>query len=310
MVVINMMSTIALFGEVLADVFPDKTVLGGAPYNVARHLRAFQQHPVLISRVGDDALKKQLFAELSLRDIDTAGIQLDPTHPTGQVTVHIAHDRHRFEINPNQAYDYIDASLATRTSLSIKPNIAYFGSLIQRNSTSRAALDNFLNNTACTKFLDINLREPWYNKVIIEYSLQQANIVKVSEEELAMIAQMLALNSQPDKEHAATLIQKFNLATLYVTCGEHGAWTILPSGEKLEIENQKLESTLIDTVGAGDAFSAICILGNLYHWPIERTLKRATRFATALCEIRGAAPDTTDFYLPFLKWMNNHAELD
>jgi len=304
------MPTIALFGEVLADVFPDQTVLGGAPYNVARHLRAFQQHPMLISRVGDDALKQQLFAELSLRDIDTAGIQLDPTHPTGQVTVHIEHDTHRFEINPNQAYDYIDASLATRTSLSTQPNIAYFGSLIQRNSMSRAALETFLNNTVCTKFLDINLRQPWYNKPIIEYSLQHANIVKVSEEELAMIAQMLALNSQSDKEHAATLIQKFNLTTLYVTCGEHGAWTTLPSSEKSEIEGQKLGSTLIDTVGAGDAFSAICILGSLYNWPTERTLQRANSFATALCTIRGAAPETTDFYLPFLNWLNNSAELD
>ena len=299
------MHTVTLFGEVLADIFPDKTVLGGAPYNVARHLRAFQLNPVLITRVGNDSLKNKLLAELSQLDIDALGVQIDTTHPTGQVTVSIERESHHFEICPNQAYDYIDANLAINTSLSMQPSMTYFGSLIQRNSTSAAALNKFLNNTSCTRFLDINLREPWYEKAIIQHSFSNANIAKVSEEELKIIAQMLEFNSRTDKEHALSLLERFNITTLFVTCGENGAWSISPSGRILETENQKLKSALVDTVGAGDAFSAICILGCLNNWPIERTLKRANSFAAAICEIRGAAPEKKSFYLPFLNWLND-----
>lgn len=298
------MSSIVLFGEVLADIFPDKTVLGGAPYNVARHLRALQQHPTLITRVGNDVLKDQLLADMSRRDMAATGVQLDQTHPTGQVTVHIENNAHRFEICSGQAYDYIDAESAANVSFAAQPSIIYFGSLIQRNSTSQTALAKCLNSTSCTRFLDINLRAPWYDKATVHSALQNANIVKVSEEELAVIVQLLELESHTATKHALSLTQTYQLTALFVTCGEHGAWTVLPSGEKLETKNQTLGTKeVVDTVGAGDAFSAICILGYLHHWPLTLTLERANDFAIASCQIRGAASESNDFYLPFLKWL-------
>ncbi|MFW5432368.1 MAG: carbohydrate kinase family protein [Methylophilaceae bacterium] len=299
------MHEVALFGEMLADVFPDKTILGGAPYNVARHLHGFLQHPVLITRLGGDPLKNQFLTELSRLNMDTAGLQFDSVYPTGQVTVYIENGMHRFEISPHQAYDYIDANEVIYSALSVKPKLVYFGSLAQRNKESCVALGSLLEKTDCLRFLDINLRKPWYNKSIIQHSLSNANFVKVSEEELTIIGDMFELSAYDSKIQASFLIEKFELTTLFVTCGKYGAWALSNTGKEFKTERQDLSSQLIDTVGAGDAFSAISILGILNHWPIELTINRANTFAAEICKISGATPATNDFYLPFLLWLDD-----
>ena len=293
--------TVAIFGEVLADIFPDATVLGGAPYNVARHLRAFQQHPVLISRVGNDALKKTLFAELSALDIDQSGIQLDSIYPTGQVTVQIENGRHRFEIEPDQAYDHIHTGMAHLTTLASQPDLAYFGTLAQRGIQSRLALDTFLSGAKCPRFLDINLRAPWYNKHMIRRSLLRTEIVKMNDDELAIVCDMLEPALSNNQERASFLIKKFDLKHLFVTCGEKGAWVLSSNGEEIKVAAPALTAAIVDTVGAGDAFAAVCILGLLHHWPMEQILMRANIFASAICTIRGAAPETHAFYLPYIE---------
>src|SRR6187431_2540546 len=102
---------IGIFGEVLADIFPDKTVLGGAPFNVARHLQAFGLRPVLISRVGQDALHDKLLQEMHRLEMDLSGLQTDATYPTGHVKVLLTEDgNHQFDILQDQAYDHIQAS--------------------------------------------------------------------------------------------------------------------------------------------------------------------------------------------------------
>ncbi len=288
--------TIAIFGEVLADVFSNVTVLGGAPYNVARHLRALQQHPLLISRVGNDSLKETLFSELKKCDIDASCIQLDSTYPTGQVTVHMRNGAHRFEIKPDQAYDHIHTSILT-----IQPDLAYFGTLAQRGPESSLALDAFLNETTCPKFLDLNLRAPWYNKDIIQRSLFRADVVKTNEEELSLICSLFDPIYGNDKDRALLLIKKFNLQHLFITCGGDGAWVLSNNGGEAKVTGQALTSSLVDTVGAGDAFSAACMIGLLHHWPMQAILTRANAFASAICTSRGATPETSDFYLPYIE---------
>jgi fructokinase len=293
--------TIAIFGEVLADVFPDGTVLGGAPYNVARHLRAFQHNPVLISRVGNDALKDELMAELASLDIDASGIQLDPIFPTGQVLVHMENGSHRFEIKPKQAYDHIHAGMTHLTTLATKPDLAYFGTLAQRDVESRLALDTFLSDAKCQRFLDINLRAPWYDRHMIRRSLLRTEIVKINEDELKIVSEMFDKNLDNDLSRADYLMRKFDLKYLFVTCGEKGAWSLSASGDKTEVQTPPLDATLVDTVGAGDAFATVCILGLLYDWPMEVMLTRAAKFASAVCTIRGAAPDNRNFYAPYIE---------
>ncbi len=298
------MHTVALFGEILADVFPDETILGGAPYNVARHLRALQQRPILISKTGQDVLKATLFAELAKLDIHNAGIQIDAAYPTGQVTVHIENKQHRFTINPDQAYDHIDAQLARQTVEATQPDLVYFGTLAQRHKDSKQALDAFLNASHCPRFLDINLRAPWYNKSIMQDALSQADIVKINDEELAITCDFFAPHLHHDKERALFLVNTFSLKNIFITCGAHGAWTLSDSGKETRVETQALTSPLVDTVGAGDAFTAICIIGLLRNWPMQVLLTRANTFASAICTTRGAAPNRDDFYSPYLKdWL-------
>lgn len=291
---------IALFGEVLADIFPSETVLGGAPYNVTRHLRALQQQPLLISKVGRDNLKKRLFEELSQLDINTLGIQLDAVYPTGQVTVHMKGGDHRFDICPNQAYDYIESNEALQVAQTYQPDIIYFGTLAQRNHTSSTALEALLTDASCTKFLDLNLRAPWYNRETIERALRHANIVKMNDDELTTLAQLFGCESMLVESFGLHLIKTYHLTTLYVTSGEAGAWALSQSGKRSQVNGHVLGSSFVDTVGAGDAFSAVAVLGYLYDWTVEKTLESANTLAAELCKNRGAVPKNQTCYLTLI----------
>lgn len=293
--------TVVLFGEVLADIFPDKTVLGGAPFNVARHLKAFGQHPVLITRLGGDELGEQVLNVMTDNGMDTIGIQCSKRHPTGRVQVHLEHGVHQFEILSDQAYDYIHPALVRMITLSSNPALVYFGTLSQRFPVSARALKNVLRSTEAPKFLDINLRTPWYEEKTIMQSLHDADVLKLNDTELAEISVMFALQGKDSHSQAEELMQRFNLEQVLVTCGEAGAWHMNHSGKIVEASAIQSEIKVVDTVGAGDGFAAVCMLGTLQRWPVARILERANSFAASLCEIRGAIPDREDFYEPFIR---------
>jgi fructokinase len=292
--------TVVLFGEVLADVFHDREVLGGAPFNVARHLQAFGLHPVLITRTGNDELRNRLLAAMDSAGMDDRGVQIDVSHPTGQVLVQMEGREHRFEILPDQAYDYIHAGLTHMIALAAHPKLVYFGTLAQRSPTSALALTALVRSTKAPRLLDINLRAPWYGTRTVERSMQRANIAKVNRDELGELAALFRLAGKSDQQQAAALVRRFALDCLLVTCGEQGAWQIDSEGEVVRVKGAAAGS-LVDTVGAGDGFAAVFILGLLRGWLPATTLQRAHAFAAALCEIRGAIPDHPDFYKPFLK---------
>ncbi|MBS1213731.1 MAG: PfkB domain protein, partial [Proteobacteria bacterium] len=125
---------VLLFGELLADCFFDEEKIGGAPFNVARHLCAFGAQPLLVSRIGKDALGGRLQALMAQWHMETAGIQKDEAHATGRVQVHTGGNGHRFEILPDQAYDHIAAETALEVARTTAPAVLYFGTLIQRQA--------------------------------------------------------------------------------------------------------------------------------------------------------------------------------
>lgn len=293
-----------LFGEVLADIFPDRTVLGGAPFNVARHLKAFGQNPVLISRLGNDALRDQVLSVMTQNEMETVGVQCDKSYPTGQVRVHIEEGSPQFDIQPLQAYDFIHPAVVRMTTLSANPALVYFGTLAQRNPVSNRALKTLLRSTNATKFLDINLRAPWYDEATLKQSLQFADIVKINDEELDVLAKIFRLPGPDSLSQVKELIKRFHLEQVMVTCGKAGAWQVNRNGKRLDVGVKNEVENLVDTVGAGDGFSAVCILGSLLRWPMAKTLERANAFAAAICGIRGAIPDHADFYKPFSEEWN------
>lgn len=294
-------SRVALFGEVLADMFPERSVLGGAPFNVARHLQAFGCAPMLLSRVGDDALGRQVLATMVGSGMATRGIQLDSQHPTGQVRVHLQDVGHRFEILDQQAYDFIDPDTLRQVTPRQTPALVYYGTLAQRHVASRRALATLLQSTQASKFLDVNLRAPWYSKETLAFSLKMATIVKLNDQELKELAELFGLSSGQPPGQASELMRHFDMAHVVVTCGADGAWQMDRNGQVAAAGASPLAKAVVDTVGAGDGFAAVYLLGILRHWPTDVMLARANAFAAALCGIRGAIPDALDFYQPFLE---------
>ncbi len=290
-------TAVLLFGEVLIDCFPDREVLGGAPYNVARHLRGLGLDPVLVTRIGNDAAGDDLWRAMARHGLSRQGVQRDPVHATGRVNVHLDADGHRFDIVPGQAYDFIHAQVARLVALATRPAVIYFGTLAQR-AGSHQALREVLRAGPAHTFLDVNLREPWVREDILRWSLGQANTVKVNADELDRMSVMLGLGGDSLPTRGAALVAAYDLDALLVTRGEQGACWLDADGRMETIDGAPVDG-FIDSVGAGDAFAAMCLLGRLFDWPTLDILRRAHAFAGTICRQRGAVPDDDAFYQPF-----------
>jgi fructokinase len=293
--------TTVVFGEALVDEFPTEQVVGGAPFNVARHLAAFMAPPLMITRIGDDRNGQAVRAEFERFVIPETGLQVDPMEETGRVI-------HPSTILPRQAYDFIDPAAAA-ASLSSLENMSdagtlYFGTLAQRGERSRQALAAVLESTPAKRFLDLKLRAGQVDETVVTRSLQAADIVKLNEEELQTVFQwyfQIGRDEPPlstEEVHAAcrALMDRFSIEALIVTLGHRGSVYFGADGSLVASRDNPAPPFVIDTVGAGDAFSAIFLLGRLRGWPLDLTLARANEFAGAICAVTGAVPGDINFY--------------
>jgi len=297
-----------VFGEALVDDFATGQQAGGAPFNVARHLAAFMAPQLMITRVGADHNGETIRAEFERFAMSQAGLQVDPIEETGRVLVERTPRGHRFVIVPNQAYDYIGREDALAALGAVTPGALYFGTLAQRGERSRGTLRALLSATSATRFLDLNLRDGQVDERTIADSLHAADIAKVNEDELQALFQtyfQLGPNDPPmarDETRSAcrALLQMFGLQALIVTLGHRGSVYFGLDGATIDTRDTPAPPFVIDTVGAGDAFSAIFLLGRARGWALELTLARANEFAGAICAIPGAVPRDLGFYD---KWM-------
>ncbi|HEX5049936.1 MAG TPA: PfkB family carbohydrate kinase [Gammaproteobacteria bacterium] len=290
-----------VFGEVVFDEFDDDVHQpGGAPLNVAWHLHGFGLEPLLLSRVGRDELGGLLLERLTAAGLDTRGIQVDPSRATGRVAVANVDDKSndksddqpRFTIPGNQAYDYIDKAEF--------PNLAqerlaflYHGSLATRKAQSAAAL-RFLRDSGLSTFVDVNLRAPWWTRAAVEQLLRGARWVKLNGTELA---ELVNGPIRTQLQRAEAVRSQFDLELVVVTYGDQGSLAVT---EELSITARpERVPTFVDSVGAGDAFSAVLMLGIARGWPLQLALHRATSFAAAICGIRGALPEDDAIYQRF-----------
>jgi fructokinase len=296
-------NTIAVIGEALIDRFPDRDVIGGAPFNVARNLALLGAAPVMITRIGDDALGKTIEADFARYALDTRGLQRDAQRATGTVTVHMQGTHHRFEIGADAAWDHLDGGEAARVVAASQPRISYFGTLAQRSADSRTAIGEALDASNALPFLDLNLREGPDNQALSDASLTRARIVKVNDDELTQLIEWFVrpgLGALPWGEPAhrdavAELITRFDLKRLVVTCGPRG-WICIDGATSDWLEGRAAPVRVRDTVGAGDAFSSILLLGEVNAWPLPTALDRAAKFASAVCGIHGAVDPASDIY--------------
>ncbi len=306
----RVMGTVAVFGEALVDDFGDRQVIGGAPFNVARHLAALGQDALMLTRVGLDENGARMRAEFERFGLPMAGLQVDAALPTGRVSVERHSDGgHRFTILPHQAYDAIEAEAAVAAMTAAAPATLYFGTLAQREPASRDALGRLLAATDACRYLDLNVRTGQVTERCVFASLHAADIVKVNEEELQDLFGWYTHMRLPtddmasaDVRHAcATLLRVFNLTGLIVTLGPRGAVYFGADGAYHSTPAPSVPVQLADTVGAGDAFSAVFLLGRARGWPLDVMLARANAFAGAVCGIVGAVPDDRAFYRPFIE---------
>lgn len=286
--------SLMIFGEVLFDCFPDGSeVLGGAPFNVAWHLQAFGNQPLFISRVGDDDAGKHILNAMHEWHMDTAGVQLDKSHPSGRVQISMHNNEPQYEIVEHSAYDYIDKN-ALPASLPVQ-GLLYHGTLALRNETSRQCYDFLTSNSELDVFLDINLREPWWQMASVEKALQRARWVKINEAELKILMQ----SSGEVKQQMQLLQQRFDIELLIVTLGSKGAIAADKQGF-CQVSPSELAHNVTDTVGAGDAFTSMCIHGLNHNWPLRQTLEMAQSFASKVITLRGATTNDSDFYQQFI----------
>ena len=282
-----------VFGEVLFDCFPSgETVLGGAPFNVAWHLQALGDQPRFVSRIGRDPLGEKIVAAMDSWGLDTTQLQVDSERPTGQVQIEIDDGEPSYDIRAGAAYDYIDASQVTPAAAQ---DIVYHGSLALRHEVSREALLALTRDRDCAIFMDVNLRDPWWERDRILGWLERARWAKMNEHELQalgfdaadMHTNMDALQAQfPQMEH------------VIVTRGRQGALIRTRDGAFHE-QTPPPEPPRVDTVGAGDSFSAAYLHGLRAGWPVMRMIEVAQGVAAQIIGVRGATPRDPAFYAPF-----------
>ena len=292
-------TTPVIVGEVLFDCFPDGTsVLGGAPFNVAWHLQGFGLSPLMISSVGDDEHGRMVVDTMRDWGMNTHGIQKDSAHPTGRGTVSLVDGQPSYDIEPDQAYDNINPEQVLALLDSKDFSMLYHGSLLTRTSESRSMLDRVLDTTVLPSFVDINLRPPWWTKEDAHKSLSQATWVKLNEDELLTLMEVDSDSTVGLFSYAREFLDSYDLEMLIVTQGEHGAFCIT-KGDM--ISGAPVEAEVVDTVGAGDSFTAVMILGLTYGWSLSTTLERALEFAARICEQRGATAMDQALYDSYLK---------
>ncbi len=283
-----------IFGEVLFDCFPgNESVLGGAPFNVAWHLQALGDQPYFISRVGSDALGDEIKVAMQNWGMSLLGLQSDRVHSTGRVEVKFVDNEPQYTIMSDVAYDFIEPILIS-TLDSVTPSLIYHGTLALRSATSRHAFDDLLERLNVPVFMDVNLRQPWWNKHEVLQWMKAATWLKLNEDELYL------LQGQGDiKALMSQCLHENELALLVVTLGKRGAMALTHEGEFMVVEPEG-QIKLVDTVGAGDAFTAILVHAIDRGWPLSRSLHEAQQFASAIVGHRGATPRDKHFYRSFL----------
>ncbi len=290
-----------VFGEVLFDEFEDKhSNLGGAPFNVAWHLQGFDLAPIFISRVGNDERGKIITDKMDKWGMDVSGIQFDPVYPTGLVKIALRNGQPTFDICPDQAYDFIEYSSFLKSLDSAPSTFIYHGSLALRSETNKRTLHSLLTSLNLNVFVDINLRPPWWNLPDIKRVLHQADYVKLSCEELEQITGREMFTEGQLRDQAQQVCLEYDLDLVSVTLGKKGSFVVQRSGEYSRCAVADVAS-LADTVGAGDAFASVLILGILKKWHIPDTIKRASEFAGRICSIRGAVLSDKSAYSDLLK---------
>jgi fructokinase len=292
---------VVVFGEILLDIFPDYTRIGGAPFNFAFHLHRLGLPVRFFSRVGRDGNGEKIQSFLAAQGFPATDIQVDDDRPTGTVQVSLdAGGSPEFDIRRDVAYDEVDLSALGEPAADRPPTLFYFGTLAQRTPAAHGRLLRVLDHLPdqTCRFYDINLRQGAEDPGIVAASLKRSRILKLSEAELQWLWRAFG---GPEEMEAclAWLHETYALEMIALTFGAEGS--LLSTAEGMVRSGPAVVERVVDAVGAGDAYAALLAYGYLRKWPAEKILQRATAFAAEICQLPGAVPADaeTDLYTAY-----------
>jgi fructokinase len=275
-------------GEVLWDLLPSGPQLGGAPANFAFHAHQLGAEAQVITRIGNDVHGQRILQRFADMGIHADTVQVDDRLPTGIATVALGADgTPHFTIEEGVAWDALtvtDVALAAARAA----NAICFGSLAQRSTVSAAAIQKLVAALPLTalRVFDLNLRQSFYNRDILERSLQSANVLKLNDHELLVLTPMFDLAGDTRRK-IEQLAGRFNLQLVALTRAERGS-LLYESGNWSNMPG--LQKHVVDTVGAGDAFTAALVIGMLHRFPLDDIHRIAAEVAAFVCGCQGATP--------------------
>jgi fructokinase len=273
-------------GEVLWDILPEGKQLGGAPTNFVYHTHNLGANSTIISAIGNDDLGNEIKQALKHKEIDN--VLSISSAPTGTVSVELSEGIPEYTIHEKVAWDNIELTNAVKSELHSADAIC-FGSLAQRSQFSRLAIKEAVTLVpdSALKVFDINLRQNYYTKDLIAESLQLANILKLNTEELQILSDFFDLES--DQTEACSSLQNlFGLKLIALTNGSENSM-LVTQGKTSVLTTPKVE--VIDTVGAGDSFTAALVRGLLKNESLEMIHQIAVNYSAKVCMSEGATPD-------------------
>jgi fructokinase len=281
---------VVVVGEVLWDRFSDSARLGGAPLNVAVHLKRLRHQPLLVSAVGTDASGEKAMKAITALGLDTSFLQSTDQHATGSAIVRVsAEGDASFAIERPAAYDAVALSDATiRQLVGWNPEWIYYGTLFPSSAQPRAVLQRlWAAMPTAARFYDLNLRPGFESPALVDELLRHADVVKLNERELQFLHQHLGLPADPE-QFCRAAAERYQWRATCVTFGARGC-ALLLGGEYLEAPGVAID--VADPVGAGDAFAATLIHGIVSEWPIASIARFANHAGAQVAATAGAIPD-------------------
>ena len=276
-------------GEVLWDMLPDGKKLGGAPCNFVYHAQQQGAEALALSAIGNDPAGKEILEVLKDKEVSTALIQVNQS-PTGTVDVKL-NDQGipEYTIHEHVAWDSISFNSQLASLISVF-DIVCFGSLAQRSQTSRKTIESLLQSCDSSAYVvfDINLRQQYYSKEVILRSLELCNVLKLNEDELPVVCDILEIQQTEEEEQIKHLIDTYSLKLVAYTKGSEGSLLVTPTN-KSYIETPIVQ--VKDTVGAGDSFTAVMIVGFANGLDLKELHQKAVDVSAYVCTKDGAMPE-------------------